>query len=96
MGLDEISRGILEKEIDAVIREIPEEVRTFRQLKSLFQIKEEADFVYGLAIGHILYPFILSYFATYGRKPTPAEYDEIRQIIIKRSREIREAIFNTG
>jgi len=91
-------RGILEQTIDNVIDQIPDMIKTARDpsFKSLLQIKEGNDFVMGLAWGKIYTEFVAYLLASRGSPYDDEEGNKIAQIIMKRSAEIREAIFNCG
>ncbi len=48
--LDTQTRGILENIIDEAISNIPMNLSILRDVKKQFQIKEENDFTFGLAV----------------------------------------------
>jgi hypothetical protein len=91
-------RGTLEQTIDKVISQIPAMVEATRDpyLKSHLQIKEENDFVMGLAWGKIYTEFVAYLIASRGSSYDDEEGDKIAQIVMRRSAEIRNAIFNGG
>ena len=91
-------RGTLEQTIDNVIGQIPVMVKATRDpsFKSLLQIKEGDDFVMGLAWGKIYTEFVAYLLASRGTSYDDEEGDKIAQIIMRRSSEIRAAIFNDG
>ena len=91
-------RGTLEQTIDSVIAQIPTLVKTARDpyFKSLLQIKEGNDFVMGLAWGKIYTEFVAYLIASRGSSYDKEEGDKIAQIVMRRSAEIRDAIFNGG
>jgi hypothetical protein len=91
-------RGTLEQTIDSVINQIPVMVKAVRDptFKTLLQIKEGNDFVMGLAWGKIYTEFVAYLLASRGSSYDDEEGDKIAQIIIRRSAEIRDVIFNGG
>jgi hypothetical protein len=99
MGLTEGDRGMLEKIIDQQVSTIGKYVKTWRspEYQKLYQIKDPDDFAYGYAQGSIIAKFETYYALVYNKKiPTADEIDEIAEITLKRSREIKEAIFKSG
>ena len=93
-----LDRGALEQTIDKVISQIPTMVEATRDpfFKSLLQIKEENDFVMGLAWGKIYTEFLAYLIASRGSSFDDKEGAEIAEIVMRRSSEIRTAIFNGG
>ena len=91
-------RGMLEQIIDKVIGQIPSMIDATREshFKSLLQIKEENDFVMGLAWGKIYTEFVAYLIASRGSSYDKEEGDKIAQIVMRRSAEIRDALFNGG
>jgi len=96
VSLDVGTRGTLERIIDKTINHIPHQVRLFRLKKTKLQIKDENEFVYGLAFGDIYGTFLLYFASIMERQPTDNELDEMIDIIDRRAREIRDAIFKAG
>ena len=99
MGLKGEDRGMLEKIIDQQVSSIGKHVKIWRspEYQKLYQIKDPDDFAYGHAQGSIITKFETYYGLVYHNKnPTDDEIDEIAEIILKRSREIKEAIFKSG
>ena len=96
MTLDANSRGALESIIDGVIKQTPSLVETFRKAKSRMQITNESDYVFGLESGVIFGSFTALLISLKNRQPDLEELDQIMDILIRRSREIRDAIFNIG
>jgi hypothetical protein len=96
--IESTDRGTLEQTIDSVINQIPVMVKAVRDpaFKSLLQIKEGNDFVMGLAWGKIYTEFVAYLIASRGTSYDKEEGDKIAQIIMRRSAEIRDAIFNGG
>ncbi len=96
--LEIADRGTLEQTIDNVIAQIPTLIKSARDpyFKSLLQIKEGNDFVMGLAWGKIYTEFVAYLIASRGFSYDKEEGDKIAQIGMKRSAEIRDAIFNGG
>jgi hypothetical protein len=92
-------RGLVENYIDKMIKDhIPLLVSRFRQkeVKDMLQYKDEEDFIYGAIYGAINYGFMERYIAKYQNIGTEEEAHEIRDIINKRMREVKEAIFKAG
>jgi hypothetical protein len=99
MALKDKDRKILQTMIEEEIVKIPGLVRNLRlpEFKGLFQIKDEAEYVYGYTHGSIVGKFETYYFVVHsGKKPSGDEVDEIAKTIFQRSSDIREAIFKTG
>ncbi len=96
MTLDERARGMLETIIDDAIRGIPEYIRLIRLTKTQLHIKDESEFVYGLAWGKIISDFTTDCLNLYKRDLTAEERTEVSRVIVTRSQEIREAIFKMG
>ena len=98
MELSTLDRGQLEKIIDRIISEAGNDVKVYRQpeIKKIFMIQREEDFVLGWSIGTIVADFS-NYFALANKRMiTLEELVEILKIISVRIREIREEIFKTG
>ena len=91
-------RGTLEQTIDQVISQIPAFLDSARDphFKTRLQIKEENDFVMGLAWGKIYTEFVAYLIASRGSSFDDEEGRQIAQIVMRRSSEIRNAIFNGG
>lgn len=65
-------------------------------MKARLQYRDEADFVLGFAWGKIIYIFTHNFWVENGRFPSKEEVEEIHLIVEKRTREIKEAIFQSG
>lgn len=98
MVLDAVLRALLEKQIDTVIHSIPRFMTSFRnkEAKEILHFKDEEDFTYGMAYGGIVFGFSQYAELILGRKPTDEEIFEVKGIIVKRMREVKDAIFKTG
>ena len=98
MGLDATDRGVLEKIIDHGIEKIPELLPVFRtsEIKSRFQITNPEEFCYGHVHGRIFAEFAAHYAVTHGDIVPDDEMNEVGNILEKRSKEIKNAIFNCG
>ena len=98
MGLDYTDRGVFEKIIDHGIKTIPDLLPSFRdtQTKSKFQITNPEEFCYGHITGRIFAEFASYYVTTHGKMISNDEIKEIGEILEKRSRDIKTAIFNCG
>jgi hypothetical protein len=94
--LQQKDRIMLQSMIDEEIAKIPGVITNLRlpQFKGVFQIKDEAEYVYGYTHGSIVGKFETYYFVVHsGKKPDSNEIDEIAKTIFQRSKEIRDAIF---
>jgi len=93
MVLGDQIRGKVEKIIDEVISGIPKNVDMARTISAAkeFQIKNPDDFALGIAWGVILRAISECYVTMYDRVPS-----EVSDIVIKRTKEIKEAIFKCG
>jgi hypothetical protein len=99
MGLQEKDRIVLQNMINEEIIKIPALVRNLRlpEFKDVFQIKDEAEYVYGYTHGSISGKFETYYFVVHSsKKPSGKEADEIAKTLLESSSRIREAIFKTG
>lgn len=98
MVLDSKNRGTLEKEVDNTIDAIPIFLKKYRDstMKARLQYRDEADFVLGFAWGKIIFTFVHNFWIKNRRFPSKDEVDEIHLIVEKRTREIKEAIFQAG
>ena len=66
------------------------------EVKDILQFKDEEDFIYGMAYGGIGFGFSQHAQLILGRKPTDEESFEVKSIIVKRMRKVKDAIFKTG
>lgn len=85
--------------MDEEIAKIPELMRNLRlpEFKGVFQILDEAEYVYGYTHGSIVGKFETYYFVVHsGKKPSSMEANEISKTLLQRSKEIRDAIFKIG
>ena len=98
MPLDNEDRAYLEKTIDRTVRQVPDIVTMSRDegYQKHSQYKEADDFVLGFATGMIYGAFIQYFVARQQRQPTDDEVTEANQVILRRMREIKDAIFNCG
>jgi|SRR5215216_1156771 hypothetical protein len=98
MVLDQMARGMLEKYIDRVIRGIPYLMSRFRKkdVKDILQYGNEEDFLYGTVYGAIVWGYTDQFQILFQRKPTQEEVFEMQTIIVKRMREVKDAIFKAG
>jgi len=98
MVLDEFDRGYLENLIDREIKLVPSTMELARmpRYQKEWQIKSDADLVLGWAVGDIFTGFGM-YYSNLHKETLPSEdLDQAVDIVIKRVREIREAIFKCG
>ena len=98
MVLGDQIRGKVEKIIDEVISGIPKNVDMARTISAAkeFQIKNPDDFALGITWGVILRAISECFVTMYDRMPSEEERYEISDIVIKRTKEIKEAIFKCG
>jgi len=99
MGLDATDRGLLEKHIDAQIKGIPALMKTMRssEVKKFLQIKDESEVVFGMVLGGILEKFYFYYTVSKFVQQVPLDaMFEVIDIVMKRSAEIKDAIFKCG
>jgi hypothetical protein len=95
MALKDKDKTVLKTMIDDEIAKIPGLVRNLRlpEFSSVFQIKDESEYVYGYTHGSIIGKFETYYFVAHGGKnPSGPEVDEIAKTIFKRTLEIRDAV----
>ncbi len=99
MGLQEKDRTMLQTMINEEIAKIPGLIRNLQlpEFQNVFQIKNQAEYVYGYTQGSIVGKFETYYFVVHsGKKPSGKEADEIAKTLLQSSSKIREAIFRTG
>lgn len=95
MILEKKDKKILDTMIEEEIAKIPGLVRNIRlpQFQDAFQVKNEAEYVYGYTHGSIIGKFETYYFVVHsGKKPSGPEVDEIGKTIFEKSNDIRTAI----
>jgi len=98
MALSNDERGYLEKRIDKSINEVKgtiEIARTENNRKE-WQIQNDGDFALGWEMGVIFDNFALYLTMSRQRNPEQEDIEQAVQIITKRVREIKEAIFKCG
>ena len=98
MVLDERDRGYLENLIDREIALVPSTMELARTpgYQKEWQIQSDADLVLGWAVGDIFTGFGMYYTNLHKITLTPEDLAQVVTIVIKRVREIREAIFKCG
>jgi len=98
MPLDNEDRAYLEKTIDRTVKQVPDIVQMSRDegYQKHAQIKEVDDFVLGIATGVIYGGFVEYFVARQQRQVNDDEIAEANQVILRRMREIKDAIFNCG
>ena len=98
MALDDEDRVFLEKTIDTIIKQVPDLVKMARveEYKEFVQYKDEGDLVLGLALGMIYGAFVQYFVTRQQRQANPDEVSGANQVIFRRMREIKDAIFNCG
>lgn len=97
MPLNQILRGILEIYIDEGIANIPTLVTACRQGNpTQTGIITIEDYIFGLVHGMVIGKFVTTYKNLYSENPSPDINQEVTSIIFRRSKEIRDAIFDQG
>ncbi len=98
MALKDKDKTVLKTMIDDEISKIPGLVRNLRlpEFSSVFQIKDESEYIYGYTHGSIIGKFETYYFVAHGGKnPSGPEIDEIDRTIFKKTPEIRDAVIKS-
>ena len=98
MPLDSEDRAYLEKTIDSTIRQVPTMMKLVRmeEYQKLVNVKEPADLALGFATGIIFGGFVEYFVTRHQRESNPDEISEVNEVIFRRTREIKEAIFKCG
>ena len=98
MALDNEDRAFLEKTIDSIINQVPIIMTMARTeaYKKFFQYKDEGDVVLALAMGMIYGGFVQYFITRHERNINPDETGETNGVILRRTREIKDAIFKCG
>jgi hypothetical protein len=93
MILNVLLRGYIEQTIDETIQYIPTIIADARSGKARLHIKEENDYVLGLATGYIYGRFETFYRSVYFKPPSNVESSQTWKIIFTRLRDIRDVIY---
>lgn len=98
MGLDQTDRGYLEKMIDTKITFIPQFISYARQEEIIknTQLQSEDDFVLGIIVGSIFENFSTYFIQIHGKEATDEQMNEQSDVVFKRMRDMKEAIFQCG
>ena len=98
MGLDQVDRDFLEKEIGRAIVDVKATIEMARNEKyrKLIQIANEPDFTFGWALGQIVRGFSYFFLIRHGRNTNESEIEEVVSRVNTRSKEIKDAIFSCG
>ena len=98
MALDNEDRAFLEKTIDSIINQVTIIMTMAREeeYKKFFQYKDEGDVVLALAMGMIYGGFVQYFITRHERNINPDETGETNGVILRRTREIKDAIFKCG
>ena len=98
MVLDEYDRGFLENLIDREIKEVPDTMEMARmpRYQKEWQIQSDADLVLGWTVGVIIAIFGMYYSGLHKKSLPPEDLEQAVGIVLKRVREIKEAIFKCG
>jgi hypothetical protein len=89
--LDAVTRGLLDKTIDEAKGAIPVALMTVTETAKDMHIQKVEDYVLGAANGFIIGKFFSIFSMLYQRYPDEQEMKEMREVINKRSAELREA-----
>jgi hypothetical protein len=89
--LDVTTRGLLDKTIDEAKGAIPVALMTVTETSKEMHIQKVEDYVLGAANGFIIGKFFGIFSMLYQRYPDEQEIKEMREVINKRSAELREA-----
>ena len=94
MVFDELARGAFETHIDNVIKDIPILMSRFRQkeIRNLLQLRNEEEFLYGMVYGRIIWGFN----HPTATRLTHEDIFEMQKILVRRLRDVKDAIANTG
>jgi hypothetical protein len=98
MVLDQKARGELERYIDYLIKGVPQLMSRFREkeFKNILRFQNEEDFLYGAVYGGIIFGYTESFYTMFRRHLTDDEMLDFETIVVKRMREVKNAITNTG
>jgi len=98
MVLDAEDRGYLEKLIDSEIKGVPEtmEIARMPRYQKEWQIQNDADLVLGWTVGAVFSAFSMYYTNLHQEATSTKDLEEVVDIMMKRVREIKEAIFKCG
>ena len=98
MALSNEERGYLEKRIDKSIKEIKSTIEIARteNNRKEWQIQNDGDFALGWEMGVIFDNFALYITNSRQSRPDDEDIEQAVQIVTKRVREIKEAIFKCG
>jgi hypothetical protein len=94
MVFDDLARGAFETHIDNVIKDIPQLISRFRQkeIKNILQFRNEDDFLYGVIYGRIIFGFV----HPTARSITHEDIFEMQKVLVRRLRDVKDAIVSTG
>jgi hypothetical protein len=96
MVLSDLVRGHVDRAIDISIQSIPQTLKNIRKMKESLHLKEEENYIFGLATGYVIGTFEAFYRLVYLKSPSAEDSFEVIQIILRRSRDIKDAIFSAG
>jgi hypothetical protein len=89
--LDAVTRGLLDNTIDEAKGAVPVALMTVTETTKEMHIQNVEDYVLGAANGFIIGKFFGVFCMLYQRYPDEQEMKEMREVINKRSAELREA-----
>ena len=98
MGLDQVDRDFLDKEIGRAVTDVKSTIEMARneEYRKFTQIANESDFIFGWALGQIVRGFSYFFLIRHGRSTNESEMEEAISRVNTRSKEIKDAIFSCG
>ena len=96
MGLDQVDRDFLEKEITRAVTDVKSTIEMTRneEYRKFTQITNESDFTFGWTLGQIERGFSYFFLIRHGRNANESEIEEAISRINVRSKEIKDAIIS--
>ena len=97
MNLATEDRRALELMVNRAIEEIPDQMAAYYlpEINKLMRGTEQKDLLLGMGLGYIFGRYLNYFFMNNIRFPRLEEQKEIYQVILKKSDELKEAIFRS-
>ena len=97
MNLATEDRRALELMVNRAIDEIPDQMAAYHlpEINKLMRGAEQKDLLLGMGLGYIFGRYLNFFFMNNIRFPSLEEQKEIYQVILKKSDELKEAIFKS-
>jgi hypothetical protein len=97
MNLATEDRRALELMVNRAIEEIPDQMAAYHlpEINKLMRGTEQKDLLLGMGLGYIFGRYLNYFFMNNIRFPRLEEQKEIYQVILKKSDELKEAIFRS-